>query len=134
MPTKAPESWQRWVDEGDSARTCIRRSVARLSVTARSEQLPTPGTREATVLREIMAFYDGRKHRFEALAELIAARVLGSDRVTYRLGWITPRGHDFGIDSVCRSDIGDGFARTSLVVLGQAKCEQGVTSGRDIPR
>lgn len=132
--TRAPQSWQKWVDEGDSARTRVRRSVARLTVTARSEQLPEPGTREAKILRQIMEFYDGRKHRFEALAEVIAARVLGNVQGNYRVGWITPRGHDFGIDFVGRLDIGDGFARTSLVVLGQAKCEQGVTSGRDIAR
>jgi hypothetical protein len=130
----APKSWRLWVEGGDAVRPRIRRSVAKLAITARHEQVPVPGSREAAVLDDILAYYATRKHRFEALAELIAARVLGDGRDSYQSGWITPRGHDFGIDFVGRLDIGDGFARTSLVVLGQAKCEQAVTSGRDIAR
>jgi hypothetical protein len=130
----APSSWQEWVQEGDAARVRLRRSVARLAVASKGVQVPTAGTPEDNVLKEVVAFYSERKHRFEALAELLAARVLAGAGTTYRLGWITQRGHDFGIDFVGRLDIGSGFARTSLVVLGQAKCEQSATSARDIAR
>jgi hypothetical protein len=131
----APASWRLWVNEGVAARSRIRRSVAKLSIVSREEQLPDVGSREGLVLEEIRSFYaKPRNHRFEAVAERIAASVLGSEAGNYHLGWITRRGHDFGIDFVGRLDIGDGFARTSMIVLGQAKCEQDVTSARDIAR
>ncbi|OBJ65818.1 restriction endonuclease [Mycobacterium colombiense] len=130
----APKSWRVWVDEGKASHPRIRRSVAKASIVSTAEQQPAPGTPEAEVLEEIVSFYEGKKHRFEAVAELIADSVIGGGTSNYHLGWISRRGHDFGIDFVGRLDIGDGFARTSLIVLGQAKCERSVTSARDIAR
>jgi hypothetical protein len=43
---------------------------------------------------------------------------------------------DGGADFVGRLDIGSGFSRVKLVVLGQAKCEriEGTTSGKNVAR
>ena len=70
----------------------------------------------------IVAHYDTRKHRFEALAELVTANILRESGSEYRTGWITPPSSDGGADFVGRIDLGSGFARTNLVLLGQAKC------------
>jgi hypothetical protein len=51
-----------------------------------------------------------------------------------RSGWITPPSSDGGADFVGRFDVGDGFARARLVVLGQAKCETGATGGLHMAR
>jgi hypothetical protein len=131
----APASWQVWVKRGAAANSSVRRSVAKISIESKEEQLPEPGSDAATTLQQILDFYDGgKKHRFEAVAELIAQSVLGRASGAYDLGWVSPRGHDFGIDFVGRLSLGSGFARTPLVVLGQAKCERSATSGRDIAR
>ncbi len=130
----APKSWRTWVEEGTSSYGRVRRSVARAAIVSTKDQQPAKGSSEAKVLEELLDFYEGRKHRFEAVAELVAESVLRAGTGNYHLGWISRRGHDFGIDFVGRLDIGDSFARTSLIVLGQAKCERAVTSARDIAR
>src|SRR5690606_18779163 len=59
----------------------------------------------------------------EALASAVTARVLRRSGSGYREGWLTNRSGDGGADFVARLDLGSGvLARTSLVVLGQAKC------------
>jgi hypothetical protein len=75
------------------------------------------------MLSQVVGFYEGRKHRFEALAEPVL-RGQGPD---YRPGWVAPPSSDGGADFVGRFDVGDGFARARLVVLGQAKCETSAT-------
>lgn len=131
----APESWRTWTRDGASALPRLRRSIARMSIVRKEDQLPPRGSKADKVLLAVMEFYKERKAHFEALAEVIAARVLsGETPGTYRMGWITSRGHDHGTDFVGRIDVGTGFSGTSLVVLGQAKCERAATSGRDIAR
>ena len=130
----APQSWKAWVKDGKTSYPTVRRSVARAKSESTSNQLPEPGSKEAEILDEIFDFYEGAKHRFEAVAELVAESVLNAGAPSYRPGWISRRGHDYGIDFVGRLDIGDGFARTSLIVLGQAKCERNATNGKDIAR
>lgn len=104
----APASWRLWVKEGVAARSRIRRSVAKLAVVSANEQQPDAGSREAKLLDEVISFYAGRQHRFEAVAERIAEAVLGGEASSYTRGWISQRGHDFGIDFVGRLDIGEG--------------------------
>ena len=131
----APAAWRTYVHEGPGSIPKVRRRAAALRVATREAQLPAPGTTEAEALLEILAFYDGRKHRFEAAAEVVAARVLsGNDSDSYTMGWVSQRGGDGGRDFVGRLDVGSGFAATRLVVLGQAKCEHSATNGRDIAR
>ena len=96
--------------------------------------MPAAGSHEAAALEQVLGFYAERKHRFEALAELVAERVLRGHGADYQPGWLTPASSDGGADFVGRLDVGDGFARAPLVVLGQAKCEQGATSGLHLAR
>jgi hypothetical protein len=137
---KAPYSWQTWVSEGSEAVGRIRRIVAQVGLTSKEDQLPTPGSEEELVLKQVYDFYssDGnnRKARFEALAEVVTEFVISKAQGRYQQGWITRGSGDHGIDFVGRLDIGSGFAQTSLVVLGQAKCEKlgSTTSGKDIAR
>ena len=133
----APWAWRQWVLDGNAAKDRVRRRVLRLKTASPAEQLPPKGSKYARILDEILDFYPGkRKHRFEALAELIAEEVLSSSGSAYKRGWITPRSSDHGADFIARLDLADGFARTPIVVLGQAKCEAGTgaTSGRDLAR
>ena len=59
-------------------------------------------------------------------------RVLGS---SCSRGWVTPRVGG-GVDFVSRLDLGSGFCKASVVVLGQAKCIKPGTSvqGIDLAR
>lgn len=89
-----------------------------------SDQRPASGTRLATILASVYRFYHGRKARFEGLASAVAAQVLTRSGAVYREGWVTPASADHGTDFVGRLTIGDGFSKTRIVVLGQAKCER----------
>jgi Restriction endonuclease AspBHI N-terminal/Restriction endonuclease len=136
----APRSWRRWVEEGPAAIDGVRRRVIGVPLVPKVAQLPAPGSREDAILEQIYGHYKrasgGRsEHGFEAVAELVARRVLASSG-NYRLGWITRKSGDFGIDFVGRLDIGEGFATARLVVLGQAKCEKitVATSAQDLAR
>ena len=136
----APSSWQDWVSNGAEAVSRSRRVVARMGITRREDQLPSPGSPEEQVLQEIYDFYsaDGlkRKARFEAVAEVVSDFIISESHGQYRRGWITRGAGDGGVDFVGRLDIGSGFSKASLVVLGQAKCEapNSSTSGKDIAR
>jgi Restriction endonuclease AspBHI N-terminal/Restriction endonuclease len=132
----APSAWRQWVKEGAVALPRLRRSVAYQSTTDPLEQRPAPGSREAQVLADVYAFYAKKKSAFEGLAEVVAEHLFRSAGNDYARGWITPRSGDHGADFVGRLDIGLGFAKTRLVVLGQAKCEKPSlpTGGRHIAR
>jgi hypothetical protein len=119
----APKAWRAWVEGGLTVLDKWRRRVSKLLITVASEQRPAKGSREDRVLREVYAFYHGRKSRFEALASVVTGSIVSRSGGMYHEGWITPGSSDEGIDFVGRIDIGAGFARTKLVVLGQAKCE-----------
>ena len=136
----APSSWRRWLQDGPASFDAVRRRVYGMPFVGREAQLPARGSREAEVLATIYTHYKlshgGRgEHEFEAVAELVVQRVL-AESGRYKLGWITPRGHDFGVDFVGRLDVGEGFSTARLVVLGQAKCQspEVATSARDVAR
>jgi hypothetical protein len=133
----APSAWIRWIHKGVSAADVVRRRVSRLLIESRTEQLPQPGTSEARILERIYEFFkQGRQHRFEALAQAIAQRVIAPGSDGYLVGGLTRGTADQGIDFIARLDIGTGFGKAKLVVLGQAKCEQpsGGTNANDIAR
>jgi len=136
----APEAWQTWVEEGTDSLNRVRRVVARLGIAKKEEQLPLPGSPEETVLKEVYDFYSDeglkRKERFEALAEVVTDFVISQSHGRYQRGWVTRGSGDHGIDFIGRLDVGSGFSTTSLVILGQAKCESpdSTTSGKDIAR
>ena len=88
----------------------------------RMEFLDTP--REAKSLETIYSYYDGKKSRFEALAAMACESAVRQTGGSYQRGWLTRGAGDGGLDFVGRIDVGEGFGRTKLVVLGQAKCER----------
>ncbi len=74
------------------------------------------------MLKQVYEYYSGRKHKFEALAEVIAERVIGADHGVYEKGWITSQGGDGGADFVASVRLGSEFSAAKIIVLGQAKC------------
>lgn len=118
----APWSWRTWVKEGDTALPKIRRQVARNRVLSSREQLPDPSSPEHRVLESIYRSFDGRKATFEALASMVAGRVIDGGSGRYTPGWLTSPTGDRGVDFVGRLDAGSEDATAHLVVLGQAKC------------
>ena len=120
----APAAWRDWVNHGEAAIDRVRRHVATMQTTPTTEQQPASGSPEARVLRAVYEHYQHQKPRFESLAAAIAERILNRPGTIYRPGWVTRSVGEGGIDFVGRLDVGDGFSRASLVVLGQAKCEK----------
>ena len=132
----APWSWREWVSHGSVALDRVRRRVSKLLVEGRAQQLPAAGSSEARLLQAIYAYYDGKKARFEALAQVIAERIIAPAGGSYLPGGLTRATADGGIDFIARLDIGVGFGRAKLIVLGQAKCERpgSPTHGNHIAR
>lgn len=133
----APTSWKRWVSEGQLAIEKTRRRVAKHTIVAKKDQLPSPGSKEAKTLKSIYDFYSsGKKHKFELLASRIVQGLVTRNGATYREGWITQSSGDGGVDFVGRIELSSGFSSVKVVVLGQAKCEAASsgTSGKDIAR
>jgi len=122
--TDAPYAWREWVEHGDAALPNCRRRVSGLQIISKAEQLPAAGTREEKALRSIYAFYAGKKHRFEGLAAKVTGRIIAGTTGTFTHGWITAASGDGGIDFVGRIDLGSQLSTVSIIVLGQAKCEQ----------
>lgn len=91
---------------------------------------------EAAALELIYQFYAGRKHRFELLASRVVMSHINRSGGKYHEGWVTRGSSDGGVDFVGRIELGEGFAKVPIVVLGQAKCEsqKQPTSGLDIAR
>ncbi|MGO9761042.1 MAG: restriction endonuclease [Solirubrobacteraceae bacterium] len=131
----APRSWRTWIVGGVSATERVRRRVARRFVHSRQEQMPEPGSPEDTILTTIYRSFDGRKLEFEGVAAWVAERVLTRSG-DYRHFGVTRGSADGGFDFVGRLDVGDGFGRAKIVVLGQAKCEslRTPTNGLDVAR
>lgn len=123
----APKSWQEWVQGGQISRDRIIRRVHRRLNFTKFDQLPQMGSREEKCLAEIYAFYEGKKHHFELLASKVVANVIRQSGGFYHEGWITQGSGDGGIDFVGRIDLGTGFAKVEVIVLGQAKCESYTT-------
>lgn len=132
----APNSWKSWIKEGNKSLERCRRRVSKLQVKSRVEQLPTKGSAEETILKEIYDYYHGKKCRFEALAAKVTTKILRDVYGKYQEGWITRSTSDNGVDFYGRLDIGSGFGKAKLIVLGQAKCEitSSPTNGNDIAR
>lgn len=122
----APQSWQRWVQEGRSAVSRVRRRPLSSRVKPSEAQLPERGSPQESILARIYATFADHRHAFELLAAKVAASVLGGK---YTEGWLTRPGGDGGVDFVGRLDVGSSSANTPIVVLGQAKC---VASGSSI--
>lgn len=135
----APASWREWVKNGRKSVGKLRRQVSKIQVLSTAKQKPIPGSSESKTLDAIYSFYSkplSKKKRFENLASIVAAHVIKKNNEQYRTGWITKGSSDSGIDFVGRLDIGEGFGKAKLIVLGQAKCEKldSPTGGTHIAR
>jgi hypothetical protein len=87
--TRAPRAWKDWVAHGATALERVRRRVSKLLVEPKAHQLPAPGTKEDGLLAGIYAYYEGKKHRFEALAQIVAERVIDAPPGSYLPGGLT---------------------------------------------
>lgn len=120
----APQAWRRWQIKGPVVLESSRRRVIRFPLTPEREQVPDLGSPEEDVLTRVYERYALKKCSFENLASFVSARYLRRNHVQFTEGWITQASGDGGVDFVGRVDLGIGFGRCRLVVLGQAKCEQ----------
>ena len=134
--TMAPKAFVEWQKHGQLVIEKQRRRVSTFRLIKNTDQLPIPGSREDKALKEIYSFYDGKKHKFELLASRVVSGLITRNGGKYRQGWVTRGSGDGGVDFVGRLDIGEGFSKVKVVVLGQAKCEKpsSGTSGRDLAR
>ncbi|MGI2171739.1 restriction endonuclease [Shewanella sp. MF05960] len=132
----APKSWRRWLKEGSNSLNKLRRRVSKLRLEKAANQKPIPGSEADKILNEIYSFYADKKHSFEALAEVIAERVIDRDLGVYQKGWVTQGSSDGGADFIGKVTLGSGFSKVELIVLGQAKCESlnAPTGGNHIAR
>ncbi len=132
----SPESWRSWIKGGVNSLDKLRRRVSRLNIESTNNQRTVIGTESHAVLERVYRYYSDKKHRFEGLAEVIAERVIDSNRGIYRRGWITSATGDGGTDFVGALTLGSQFSKAELVVLGQAKCESPdiATGGNHIAR
>jgi len=132
----APASWKEWIKKGNSALEKIRRRVSKLHTVTKAEQIPLSNSKEEKILKEIYDYYHKRKSRFEGLATAVTEKIFIDTGNKYHEGWITPSTSDGGADFYGRLDIGKGFGKAKLIVLGQAKCEalNSATGGNHIAR
>jgi len=127
----APLAWKQWATGKLSIDSPhIRHNAARSKIIPIQKQREY-SKKERDTLEAIYAYYGGNKsndgrHLFENLAAVIAGKILGTN---YYSGWITKRAGDGGIDFVGRLDVGIESAKTSAVVLGQAKCIDPINGG-----
>ncbi|MFA5296364.1 MAG: restriction endonuclease [Methanoregulaceae archaeon] len=131
----APRSWKNWIKNGPKSLEKNRRRISKLLVVSTSEQQPILKSPEDKALNQIYTFFT-KKHRFESLASTVTARYIKDTGGMYREGWITPQSSDHGADFYGRMDIGFGFGKVKVILLGQAKCESPdkPTNGMDIAR
>lgn len=135
---RAPKSWQKWVEGGTAVLQSIQRQVVKAQVVSDADQRPVVGSEEHKILQGVRDHYHTNKHRFEAVADFVTGKVLSSQNIQYKPGWITQGSGDGGVDFVGRIDLDPdgGFPSSRLVLLGQAKCEASTrpTNGTHIAR
>jgi hypothetical protein len=132
----APASWRRWVTDGAKSLEACRRRVSKLVTLSTAEQQAEAGSKELQALKTIYEFYHNRKARFEGLAATVTSYAIRESGGHYQSGWITSPSSDGGADFYGRLDVGNGFGKAKLIVLGQAKCESlgSPTGGNHIAR
>lgn len=145
---KAPSKWKKWINEGSYSINHVKQIILKTATASPIKQIHELKDEHFQILRKIVDHYESRskKDKFEALASLAAAEFFGS---RYKEGWITQSSGDMGVDFVGRYDIeynsspslpGNIMGRTSLLVVGQAKCRSlfnninKAESARDIAR
>ena len=128
----APKSWKDWLRRGNVEAS--RRNVDKLNIVKAIDQIPIKNSKEEVILQKVKKFYENKKHHFEILAMECTKFFLEESGTRYTDGWITKKSGDGGIDFVLKINIGSSFEGLDIILLGQAKCEKGATSGKDIAR
>lgn len=119
----APASWNLWIKSGPQSLEKCKRRVSKLLTVSTTEQKPRSNSQEEKTLKAIYDFYNGRKARFEGFAAKITSHVIKQSGANFEMGWITPSTSDGGADFYGAINIGIGFGKTKMILLGQAKCE-----------
>lgn len=119
----APQAWKEWLKNGEKVRQKVKRKVIKSGIINKKLQIPEKESVEGKLLGEIYRYYKGKEHHFELLASKIVASLIRRDGLQYDEGWITKRAGDGGVDFVGKLSVGSDIARTDIVLLGQAKCE-----------
>lgn len=119
----APKTWKDWLKDGDRVRERIKRRVIKSGIIKKDVQIPEKDSAEWKLLLEVYNYYKGKEHHFELLASKIVASIIMNDGLKYNEGWITKRSGDGGVDFVGKLTVGTDIAKTDIVLLGQAKCE-----------
>jgi hypothetical protein len=130
---KAPYAWKEWVKKGVGSLNELQNDILKNRLTKTVDQ-KVNSLEHKQILNTIYKYYKNRKHHFEALASLVCAHSFGAGKITR--GWITQQSSDGGVDFVSKMELGKGFGKTSLVILGQAKCikTSSLVSGKDLAR
>ena len=130
---KAPHAWKIWVKKGVGCINEIQNDVLKNKLTKTADQ-KVLNKEQKKILETIYKYYRNKKHHFEALASLVCAHSFGAAKITR--GWITKQSSDGGVDFVSKMELGKGFGKTSLIILGQAKCikTSSSVSAKDIAR
>lgn len=132
----APVAWQKFVQGGFGVIESLRRNVMRSAILDKASQVPREGSHLEEILIATIAYFDRKQHQFESVAARIVERIFSDQGLEYRTGWLTPRSGDGGYDFVGRInfDPAGEFPSSRQIILGQAKCERGGTSGKDLAR
>lgn len=132
----APHIWKEWQKFGHVNIEKYRRNVSRTYIIKQAEQKPEKNSREELCLKAIYLYYSNKKHNFELLASRVVQEIINRNGGRYKEGWITKKSGDGGVDFIGRVDLGTGFSKIKIILLGQAKCESPdkSTSGKDIAR
>tara|TARA_B100000315_G_scaffold110414_1_gene101251 strand:- start:110 stop:1390 length:1281 start_codon:yes stop_codon:yes gene_type:complete len=117
----APSSWKKWIQGGAQLSLGLQRKIYKPLIVPATQQRKIDKSKKA-LLEKIYHYYDNNKHSFEFLAAYITERIIALDGSNYRLGWITSKASDGGIDFVGKIAIGKNISSVDIVVLGQAKC------------
>ena len=133
----APLAWQRLVERGASNLESYRRRVFQRLLVPDLRQTPERDSEIESIRNATIGFFDGRKHDFETIGARITERLMQSQGFHYKTAWITPRSSDGGLDFVGSIDLNPtaGFQSSRHVIVGQAKCENALsTGGNDVAR
>jgi len=127
----APKSWKKWVKGGAQLSVGLQRKIYKPFIVPAAQQKKIDRSQKA-LLNKIYHYYDNKKHSFEFLAAYVTEKIIALDGSNFRLGWITSKAADGGIDFVGKIGIGKNISSVDIIVLGQAKCIKTKSSVRPI--
>jgi|TARA_B100001971_G_C18183924_1_gene534428 hypothetical protein len=117
----APLSWKKWIKNGSNSTDRLQRKIYTPLLVPSSNQKKMDKRLEK-LLYKIYHYYDDNKYSFEYLAAYVTEKVITLSGSNYKLGWITSKSSDGGIDYIGKISIGKNLSSVNIVVLGQAKC------------